>query len=88
MNTYTYTQENVSFQFTKEQITKLKDAMTKAEEIADAVDSCVNLDGNYTGAINAIYFCLAPEFNNCPDFYNYDDVEPFIEWFTNLQLEV
>lgn len=88
---YTYTDpknNTKTFTFSKEQIKHLQDEYKKACSIADTVDTYSNLDGYWAEAVNAIFRGhMDSSIKGCPDFYQYQDEEPFIEWFKSIELE-
>lgn len=86
MFTYTEKDPTKSFTFTREQIKSLQDSYSKADSIADSIDSISNLDGCFTEVKRAIFFQIYEAIENCPDFFKYDEDEPFIDWFDNLDL--
>lgn len=87
---YTYTDpknNTKTFTFSKEQIKQLQDDYSKAESITDAVGSVSNLDDCFSEVVITIFFHLNKDFSGCPDFYEYEREEPFIEWFKSIELE-
>ena len=87
MFTYTDSKDSTkSFIFTKGQIKSLQDSYSRAGSITDAIDSISNLDGCFTEVKRVIFFEIYEEIENCPNFFEYDEDEPFIDWFNNLDL--
>ena len=86
---FTYTDSKnptKSFTFTREQIKSLQDSYSKADSIANSINSVSNLDGCFTEVKKVIFFKIYEAIKNCPDFFEYDEDEPFIDWFNNLEL--